>query len=70
MCSKGNGILKLKELLGIDSIAGIGDSYNELPMLDIVDTTFTFHASPYDIREKAKHAVFNLKEVIDILKEE
>lgn len=69
-CSKGNGILKLKELLEIDYIAGVGDSYNDLPMLDVVDTSFTFHASLYDIKEKAKYVVFNMKEVIDILKEE
>ena len=29
-CSKGAAILKLKELLDIKEIAGIGDSYNDL----------------------------------------
>ncbi len=69
-CSKGVGILKLKELLHIENIAGIGDSYNDLPMLDVVDTSFTFYTSPDVIKEKANYVVSSIKEAIDILKEE
>ncbi len=69
-CSKGAGILKLKELLNIESVAGIGDSYNDLPMLDVVDTSFTFHASPDAIKENADYVVSSIKEAINILKEE
>ena len=69
-CSKGAAILKLKELFHLEKIAGIGDSYNDLPMLEITDTSFTFHQSPLIIQEKAEFIVHNIKEAIDILEKE
>lgn len=69
-CSKGAAILKLKELFNIEKIAGIGDSYNDLPMLNVADQAFTFHTSPEDIKKKANYVVSSVKEAIDILKEE
>ena len=69
-CSKGKAIVLLKELLDIKRIAGIGDSYNDLPMLEKVDTAFTFHDSPQEIQSQVDYVVFNIQEAIDILKEE
>ena len=43
-CSKGQGILKLEELIN-DETAGIGDSYNDLEMFKVVDHSFTFKTS-------------------------
>lgn len=69
-CSKGTGILKLKEILNIDKISGIGDSYNDLPMLEAVDHAFTFHQSPKAIQEQADDVVDSVCEAIHILMEE
>lgn len=56
-CSKGNGIKKLKELTDIDYIGGIGDSYNDIPMLECVDLAFTFEHSPDDVKKVADKIV-------------
>ena len=69
-CSKGAAILKLKELFHLKEIAGIGDSYNDLPMLEVADISFTFHQSPETIQEKATYVVDHIKEAIDILEKE
>lgn len=69
-CSKGNAILKLKELLHLDIIAGIGDSYNDISMLEVVDIPFTFHYSPTIIQNKAKYVVNSIAEAINILERE
>lgn len=66
-CSKGAAILKLKELLDIKEIAGIGDSYNDLSMLNVVDTSFTFHRSPIDIKKRVHYVVDSIDEAIDII---
>ena len=50
-CSKGQGILRLKELITGET-AGIGDSYNDLEMFKVVDYSFTFDSSPQDILSK------------------
>lgn len=69
-CSKGAAILKLKDFLGIDCIAGIGDSYNDLPMLNVVNTAFTFDYSPDEVKNQSDYVVSNIKEAIQTLKEE
>lgn len=68
-CSKGEGILKLKELIN-KTTAGIGDSYNDLEMFRVVDESFTFKASPKEIQEQSDHVVLSIKEAIEILEEE
>lgn len=52
-CSKGSSVLRAKELLGIDLVAGIGDSYNDLTMLEVADVSYTFHRAPERVREAA-----------------
>lgn len=66
-CSKGLGIKKLQEALQISSIAGIGDSYNDIPMLETVDHSFTFHDSPKCIQDIVDDVVEGVNEAIDIL---
>lgn len=66
-CSKGLGIKKLQEALHISTIAGIGDSYNDIPMLETVDHAFTFHSSPKCICDLADDVVDSVAEAIDIL---
>lgn len=64
-CSKGTGIIKVKEMLGLDLIYGIGDSFNDLPMLTTADYSFTFHTSPLDVQNKADLVVNSIAEALD-----
>lgn len=66
-CSKGLGIQKLKEALKINYIAGIGDSYNDMPMLKAVDDSFTFHQAPECMKELADHIVDSVADAIQLL---
>lgn len=66
-CSKGKGIALLKEYLKVNDIAAIGDSYNDIPMLDAVSDAFTFHESPDTVKKHANHYVDSVAEAIDIL---
>ena len=68
-CSKGQGILKLEELIN-DETAGIGDSYNDLEMFKVVDYSFTFKTSPKDIQQQTTFVVSSVKEAVEILKED
>ncbi len=68
--SKGNGAMKLKEALQIDKIAGIGDSFNDIPLLEQVDVSFTFTTSDQRVKEKADYIVHSVAEAIEILKKE
>lgn len=65
--SKGDGINRLKETLQLESIAGIGDSYNDITMLKEVDLAFTFHSSPDVVKSYADHIVSSVAEAIDMI---
>ena len=68
-CSKGNGILTIIDHFNIDSkdMAVIGDSYNDIPMLKVVDEAFTFNRSPEKVKQEAKYLVDGLDGCISIL---
>lgn len=66
-CSKGSGISIIKQTFSLPMIAGIGDSYNDIPMLETVDQAFTFHTSPESVKKIADYIVNSVKEAIDIL---
>jgi len=66
-CSKGNAIRKLRELKHIDVIGGIGDSYNDIPMLKSVDKAFTFHRSPKAVQDQADYLVDYVKDAIAMM---
>lgn len=68
-CSKGQAIQRLKEVWNIQTIAAIGDSFNDLPMLQQVDIPFTFDTSPNKVKTQADYIVTHLSEAIDILVE-
>ena len=40
---------------------GIGDSYNDLPMLKVVDTAFTFKTSPQEIQKQVHYCVNDIE---------
>lgn len=68
-CSKGNGILTIIDHFNVDSkdMAVIGDSYNDIPMLKVVDEAFTFNRSPEKVKQEAKYLVDGLDGCISIL---
>lgn len=63
-CSKGTGAAKVRELFGIDRLAGIGDSFNDLPLLEASDISFTFPNAPLGLREAADEIVSSVSEAI------
>ena len=66
-CSKGNAIESLKKYYQIDAIAGIGDSFNDIPMLNVSNPSLTFTYSPLEVQEKADHIVDSIEEAIDFI---
>jgi HAD superfamily hydrolase (TIGR01484 family) len=63
-CSKGNALHILKEKLSLDEVRCIGDSYNDITMLEKGDVSFTFESSPDLVKQKAGHVVSSLAEAI------
>lgn len=47
------GASRKKTLLGIRLFAGIGDSYDDLTMLDATDLSYTFRCSSRQVRNVA-----------------
>lgn len=66
--SKGNGAMILKDALHIDKIAGIGDSFNDIPLLEQVDVSFTFTTSDQRVKDKADYIVDSVAQALEILK--
>lgn len=64
-CSKGNGLKILKEKLQLDTIYAIGDSYNDLPMLDYADIAFTFNSSDLPVKQHADYLVDHIYQAIE-----
>lgn len=69
-CSKGSGVLALKELLGenLESYC-IGDSFNDISMFEVSDHSYTFNHVHEDIYQHANKQVDFVYEVVeDMLK--
>lgn len=64
-CSKGTGAEKVRELFQIGKMGGIGDSYNDLPLLEASDVGFTFPDAPRALREAADEVVFSVSQAIE-----
>ena len=71
-CSKSTGLKALQQHLNLNDqqVACIGDSYNDLPMIEVVDTSFTFKTSPEMIQTQGDYVVSSIQEAIAIIKEE
>mgnify|MGYP004449107859 CR=1 FL=1 len=65
--SKGNAALHAKELFGADTVAGMGDNFNDIPLLDRVDISFTFHSSAEEVQSHATYVVDSIAEAMQIL---
>lgn len=66
-CSKGTGMKTLLSLIDdkFDKVYAIGDSYNDLSMIEAADDGYTFVYAHNDIKEKTKKHVRYVYEVID-----
>ncbi len=67
-CSKGTGIEELRKRTGGRMIiGGIGDSYNDIPLLKAADVAFTFSFSPEKVKAAADYVVDSAAEALRIL---
>ena len=68
-CSKGKGVIFLKEYmkekLGDCILYGIGDSINDLPLLDASDVSYTFPYAPAEVQKRATKVVENICEALE-----
>lgn len=67
--TKGTAIRFVKSALGIDLMGAIGDSFNDIPMLDSADRSYTFFSSPDEIRQKADVVVSRAAEALQDLEQ-
>lgn len=67
-CSKGTGVKDALDYFKINPNNGFGagDSFNDLPLIEAVHTSFTFHDSPEILKEKANYIVSNIEEALSI----
>lgn len=63
-CSKGSGLLKAAEHFGATLTGGIGDSYNDLELLDAADVAYTFASSPAEMHPHADILVNSAAEAL------
>ena len=53
-CSKATGLEVVRRELGVDVVAAMGDSYNDIPMLGTADVGYTFPDAPKEVRTAAR----------------
>jgi hydroxymethylpyrimidine pyrophosphatase-like HAD family hydrolase len=53
-CSKGAGLAVARDRLGLGLVGGIGDSFNDLPLIEEADVGYTFNRAPEDVRAGAQ----------------
>ena len=66
-CSKGNAVKYVREYLQLEKIGAIGDSYNDIDMLEEADCAFTFSTSPDTVKSVSNHIVSGVEQAIDIM---
>jgi hydroxymethylpyrimidine pyrophosphatase-like HAD family hydrolase len=65
--SKGHGALEYKLIKKIECLGGIGDNYNDLPLLKAADVSFTFPYAPAEVQKEADYIVEDEADAIRIL---
>lgn len=68
-CSKGNALLQILKLENskVDELYVVGDSFNDVPMFNITENSYTFHYAEDIVKNYAKNKVNYVYEVIDDL---
>ena len=68
-CSKGKGVNilrgKLEEKYGKIRLYGIGDSINDLPLLQTSDVSYTFPYAPKEVQARADHIVETIVDALE-----
>ena len=68
-CSKGKGVMALREHMreeyGDFTLFGIGDSINDLPLLEASDVSYTFPYAPEVCRKKATKVVDTIVDALE-----
>ena len=68
-CSKGKGVRFLREYMqekwGSCTLYGIGDSINDLPLIEASDISYTFPYAPKELQEKVTMVVENICEALE-----
>ena len=68
-CSKGKGVEFLKEYMkeqwGDVILYGIGDSINDLPLIEASDVSYTFPYAPKEVQEKATKVVETIVDALE-----
>ena len=68
-CSKGKGVQFLKEYMkekwGECILYGIGDSINDLPLIEASDVSYTFPYAPTEVQEKVTMVVETIVDALD-----
>ncbi|MDD3027382.1 MAG: HAD-IIB family hydrolase [Erysipelotrichaceae bacterium] len=68
-CSKGAALEFYKKQMHIRQLCGIGDSYNDIPMLESVDYAFTFNHAPESLKIHADRLVDSVAQALEIVSE-
>lgn len=68
-CSKGKGVQFLREFmkqkLGDCTLYGIGDSINDLPLIEASDVSYTFPYAPESLQKRATKVVATICDALD-----
>ena len=64
-CSKGLAISEIRKYYGDCRIYGIGDSINDLPLIEAADVSYTFPYAPPEVQEKATKIVDTIVEALE-----
>ncbi len=68
-CSKGKGVEALRdyyrEAYGEVRLYGIGDSLNDLPLIEAADVSYTFPYAPEEVQKKVTKVVKNIVEALE-----
>lgn len=67
-CTKGNGVLRLAQKLGVDimNVGVVGDSDNDISMFDVVENSFVMDHASDDVKSHARFTVKSVKEALEI----
>jgi len=63
--SKGKGVGILRRAMGECKLYGIGDSINDLPLIEAADVSYTFPYAPKEVRERADKVVDTIVDALE-----
>lgn len=66
-CSKGQALETVRQALALERVGAIGDSYNDISMLESADISFTFSYAPQPVQASAGHIVGSVREALTLL---